>query len=1540
MDQDPRKDNPVEMDVDRDDSSQDPDDNESFKSALDEPLDLKELYQDALEKPSEEPSEELNDQVSTPAALTARAYQLEMFEASLKQNIIVALFSDRVMVADGHWQWQDSGRIWFLTPTVALARQQHRVLQSQIPSVKAIMLCGQDGVDSWSEQAVWDAVLLNVRIVVSTYQILFDANAHSFVRLDSLSLIVIDEAHNCSGSHPIARLMTEAYLPAKKAGLPVPSILGLTASPLKSNNLADIEKLEQVLDAVCRTPTIHREELLAHVNRPEMLVVSYGDSGTDPTPTDLMTRFLEAYHRLDISKDPDVLLLKAQRTERAREKLRQMITKKDTLAQKELRGVYNRALLVRREIGPWAADYYLTRTVSHMLAELERGEPPAQHRYIGEALRSIPIPAISKEPIQLSPKVQTLLKVLASHQQDPVGIVFVKERVMVSIVTHIISTHPLTKDRYRTASMIGTASVPGKARNHMDMTKKEDMTSLEGFRLGRFNLLVATSVLEEGIDVPICNLVICFDEPSNIKSFIQRRGRAREVSSTLYLMVQNASSESATDWHNLERLMKERYEDEMRQNAELELLDDPRIGSYPVLEVESTGARMTIRDARSHLNHFCAKVSSRSRYLQKEPYFVIRQVNPDPASPGRRTLLQATVHLPASLAPDLRRHESLWTWTSEKLAIMDASFQAYKALYNAGLVNENLLPTKVSDFLADLGDDPGHIWVKTQFDPWPEVAYAWQESSSLYSRRLTVLVPGVENPLEFEFILPVPVPYMAPLKLWWNATSALTLITSPEMQEFRKQEGTSAGPDHSYALLAMAFAHRFPIQGRQYPIRLVSTRRKLDVDGIAALEFDPRLYESSPQPPLVRLVDGRNMPYFVTKILPSKPPVELISKPSTDHADLPENVPYVVCKPIGKAVGQFIPLDAAQDQDSWTPKNGKLYRKVLPSTQIRMDNFPAVFAQVGAVIPAFTRAVEMSLVAADLMYNRLGCLQLDNLPLITTALISSGSRGPTNYERLEFIGDTILKFCACLTASALSAHHSIVPNHHERLLSQWKDKLVNNVRLCRASRDFGLDEYIINSAASKKWRPKFVEDYMDEMKSPISAETRQMSSKMVADVVESLIGAAYMCGGMSKALECVALLLPTPKSSQFKWQEIELSRTQLFEFAPKDAILSKQLEPLEKAMDYTFNKKSLLIEAMTHPSCAGLGTNESCYERLEFLGDAILDVIVVKRLMAETGPNELAHNDMHEHLSSVVTADIMAFLAMEWVIMQTDINEIDPTNLDALGLLPSSQSRITPASLVSNKEDWPFWRFMRHNSPQVGATQTATIERYLTLRDEIRDAIWKHNTLPWALLARMGPQKFYSDIVESLIGAVWVDSGSWKACEDVLTQMGLLPLLDHLLETKAHVMHPNVELQILAPPNKRATRTEFVIISNKRGIISSGTEFLDEPSAVDDGLVSVEPYDDTPEHDEVFSCKLFVGGKQVADVTGAATKEEARVRAAEKGCLVIKAERKVWNEAKAAAKEDKGHNTENGDANADNGQSGEKEEVPDCRDADGDTVMN
>ena len=44
-----------------------------------------------------------------------------------------------------------------------------------------------------TEQRLWDAVLHNVKVVVSTYQIMLDVLSHAFVRMESLSLIVFDE---------------------------------------------------------------------------------------------------------------------------------------------------------------------------------------------------------------------------------------------------------------------------------------------------------------------------------------------------------------------------------------------------------------------------------------------------------------------------------------------------------------------------------------------------------------------------------------------------------------------------------------------------------------------------------------------------------------------------------------------------------------------------------------------------------------------------------------------------------------------------------------------------------------------------------------------------------------------------------------------------------------------------------------------------------------------------------------------------------------------------------------------------------------------------------------------------------------------------------------------------------------------------------------------------------------------------------------------------------------------------------------------------
>lgn len=57
------------------------------------------------------------------------------------------------------------------------------------------------------------------------------------------------------------------------------------------------------------------------------------------------------------------------------------------------------------------------------------------------------------------------------------------------------------------------------------------------FLKGETNILVASDVLEEGIDIQKCNLVVKFDMPKNYRSYIQSKGRARHQSSKYYMMV-------------------------------------------------------------------------------------------------------------------------------------------------------------------------------------------------------------------------------------------------------------------------------------------------------------------------------------------------------------------------------------------------------------------------------------------------------------------------------------------------------------------------------------------------------------------------------------------------------------------------------------------------------------------------------------------------------------------------------------------------------------------------------------------------------------------------------------------------------------------------------------------------------------------------------------------------------------------------------------------------------------------------------------------
>jgi endoribonuclease Dicer len=68
------------------------------------------------------------------------------------------------------------------------------------------------------------------------------------------------------------------------------------------------------------------------------------------------------------------------------------------------------------------------------------------------------------------------------------------------------------------------------------MKANEQLSAASSFRKGEANVLLATSVAEEGLDIPACNVVIRFDVIYHVIGLIQSRGRARNDNSSFILV--------------------------------------------------------------------------------------------------------------------------------------------------------------------------------------------------------------------------------------------------------------------------------------------------------------------------------------------------------------------------------------------------------------------------------------------------------------------------------------------------------------------------------------------------------------------------------------------------------------------------------------------------------------------------------------------------------------------------------------------------------------------------------------------------------------------------------------------------------------------------------------------------------------------------------------------------------------------------------------------------------------------------------------------
>ncbi len=136
----------------------------------------------------------------------------------------------------------------------------------------------------------------------------------------------------------------------------------------------------------------------------------------------------------------------------------------------------------------------------------------------------------------------------------------------------------LEKEGIKSAKFFGQASRDGEK----GLTQKEQKEIIKAFKIGEYDVLLSTSVAEEGIDIPAVDLVILYEPvPSEVR-MIQRRGRTgRKRSGRVKVLITNGTRDEGYYWAsiNKERRMK-------RQLIDSEVLEELNSNAIERMENE------------------------------------------------------------------------------------------------------------------------------------------------------------------------------------------------------------------------------------------------------------------------------------------------------------------------------------------------------------------------------------------------------------------------------------------------------------------------------------------------------------------------------------------------------------------------------------------------------------------------------------------------------------------------------------------------------------------------------------------------------------------------------------------------------------------------------------------------------------------------------------------------------------------------------------------------------------------------------------------
>lgn len=524
-----------------------------------------------------------------------RSYQVNLADIASRQSTMIVLSTGlgktviAALVAAKRLSEVPGSKVLFLAPSRPLVDQQARYLTRVLDLEEGLVVCltGQDSPES--RKTSWH----QARVIVMTPQALQNDLIQRSYDLSEVSLIVFDEAHRGVGNYAYT-FVAELYERHSNNA----RFLGLTASPGHQ-----AEHIKTVCDNLRLTHIEVRNESSSDVKKYIVSVDSEVHYIRLPPEIEVLRDIL--YSIMNSYREP--IVEHGFNLPEGRRLTRNEILRTQSAVRKEIGSYTNppRGLfLVIRNLTA------LMRTV-HLLEFVgTQGLMPTQ-RYIQGIYEEIQNKKTSKGVKDLVSKsefqqFESLLNALIAkgytHPKADSLLEIVSDQLSVNLDSRILIftrfrdtavevTDTLNQlDDARVSRFVGQSS----RGSDKGFSQKKQVEVLEGFRNNEFNILVATQVGEEGLDIPECNLVIFYDCVPSVVPYIQRKGRTgRRAPGRVVIFVAKDTHDEFYHWSVLSKLKKmpkaleETEDNEKEKQTSLEdfVSDEPQEDSEPLTRI-------------------------------------------------------------------------------------------------------------------------------------------------------------------------------------------------------------------------------------------------------------------------------------------------------------------------------------------------------------------------------------------------------------------------------------------------------------------------------------------------------------------------------------------------------------------------------------------------------------------------------------------------------------------------------------------------------------------------------------------------------------------------------------------------------------------------------------------------------------------------------------------------------------------------------------------------------------------------------------------